>query len=170
MGNNRSIPGKRHCLYVKSRCSPRVCSCVAIFRTGVLRMFSLVLVIIGVLLVAVLAMATMFYGGSATTQSQSAAEAAQLLNQSSQITTASAAYTADHNGAKPSVLQDLVTGHYLSVIPEGWMDPHNSNLQPLTSKAVLSANTCTLFNSKRNIQGIPLCGSMNSLTTAVCCQ
>lgn len=133
-------------------------------------MMSLILVFTGVLLVAVLAVAATFYGGAATTKSQSAAQAAQLLNQSAQITTASAAYAAEHNGTKPSLLQDLVTGGYLSVVPEGWLDPHNSPSQLLTSKMVESVNTCTVFNAKQNINGIPLCASLGTLSTSVCCQ
>jgi hypothetical protein len=131
---------------------------------------SLILVFIGVLLVAILVVATTFYGGSATTKSQAAAQAAQLLNQSAQITTASAVYAAEHNGTKPSVLEDLVAGHYLSVVPEGWIDPHNSAPQPLTSKMVQSVDACTVFNAKQHVDGIPLCASLSTLSMSVCCQ
>jgi hypothetical protein len=133
-------------------------------------MMSLVLVFIGVVLVAILVAATTFYGGSATTKSQAAAQAAQLLNQSAQITTASAAYAAEHNGTKPSLLTDLVAGHYLSVVPEGWLDPTNSSSQALTSKMVQSVDTCTVFNAKQNVDGIPQCASLGTLRISVCCQ
>lgn len=131
---------------------------------------SLVLVLMGVLLVAILAVATTFYGSSVTAKSQAAAQAAQLLNQSAQITTASAAYAAEHNGSKPSVLADLVTGHYLSAVPNGWLDPSNAQAQELISKMVLSADTCRVFNAQQNIDGIPSCASLGTLRTSVCCQ
>jgi type II secretory pathway pseudopilin PulG len=133
-------------------------------------MMSLALVLIGVLLVAILVTATMVYGGSATSKGQAAAQAAELLNQSAQITTASAAYAAEHNGTKPSVLMDLVDGHYLSVVPEGWLDPSTSPSQALTSKMVQSVDTCTVFNAKQSVDGIPLCASLGTLRTSVCCQ
>ena len=132
-------------------------------------MFSLIITLIGIVLVGVLAYATIFYGGDIITRSSANAEVATLLAQSAQIASASAAYTADHAGAKPQSLQDLVDGSYLSSIPPGWADPDEGE-SSITSKVIESADACELFNARQGIEGIPQCDELTTLTTPVCCQ
>lgn len=132
-------------------------------------MFSLILILIGLVLVAVLATATIYYGGEATTEGSANSEAAALLAQSAQIASASAAYTADHNGVKPKSLDELVTGKYLTSIPPGWAGSGEGET-PVTSKIIESANACELFNARQGIEGIPYCNEITTLTSPVCCQ
>ena len=80
-------------------------------------MFSLIITIISIALVAALALATIYYGGSTFNRGASAATASKLLNQSQQILGADRLYRADHDGAMPSSMQDLIDGGYLKSIP-----------------------------------------------------
>lgn len=79
-------------------------------------MFSLIITIISIALVAALALATLYYGGSSWTRGNAAATAATVTNQGQQIRGAMELYYADHS-AYPASLQDLVTGEYLKTIP-----------------------------------------------------
>jgi len=130
---------------------------------------------VSIVLVALLAVVGVYYGGSMFTQSSANAQAAALLAQSTQIASASAAYTAEH-GAKPTTLEDLVTGSYLSSIPSGWQDPDSSGPAPSAlSKEILDLNTCNVFNARQHITtpdgAPPLCSDVaGHLTGPVCCQ
>lgn len=131
-------------------------------------MFSLILVIIGIVLVVAIAAATIFFGGKAWTSGGAEAEASALLAQSAQIASASAAYTADHAGSKPSSLVDLLDGKYLNAIPPGWNDPANAG-SPITSKVIESENACLTFNARQGIDHIPKCSELMTLSQPVCC-
>lgn len=138
-------------------------------------MFSLIIILISLVLVAAIAMATIYYGGEATTRGSANAEAATLLAQSAQIASASALFTSDHNGAKPQSLEQLVAGNYLSSIPPGWQAPADGDT-PLTSKVIQSLNACQLFNEKQGTvdenepDGVPRCDSITYLANPVCCK
>lgn len=133
-------------------------------------MFSLIIVLISILLVAAIAVATIYYGGETTTKGRANAEVATLLAQAAQIASASAAFTADRAGLRPSSLEDLLEGEYLSSIPDGWQNPADP-LTPITSKVIESYNACELFNARQGIEGVPSCDDLpNPLTSPVCCQ
>jgi type II secretory pathway pseudopilin PulG len=78
-------------------------------------MFSLIIVIISIALVAALALATLYYGGSSWTRGHATAAAATATNQGEQIRAAMAVYYLDH-GQYPASLSEL-QGNYLRVIP-----------------------------------------------------
>lgn len=80
-------------------------------------MFSLVVTIISIALVTALALATIYYGGSAFRQGKNAAFAAQLINEGQQINGAVA--LSDAEGRTPAALADLAPT-YLQSIPQGW--------------------------------------------------
>lgn len=79
-------------------------------------MFSLIITIIGIVLVVALIFATMFYG---TPQNEASAqiEAARILNQSQQLTSATEVYYADQ-GVYPASVQALIDGGYLTANPQ----------------------------------------------------
>jgi hypothetical protein len=132
-------------------------------------MFSLILVLAGLALVAAIAVTTVYYGGDTATAGSANAEAASLLAQSEQIASASAAYTTDHNGIRPPSLEELVAQEYLNAIPPGWQEPALANT-PITSKVVASASACELFNRRQGLEGIPHCDDFTTLNSPVCCQ
>jgi type II secretory pathway pseudopilin PulG len=79
-------------------------------------MFSLIITIISIALVAALALATLYYGGSSWTRGNAAASAATLTNQGQQIRGAMELYYSK-NSAYPATLDELVTGEYLKTVP-----------------------------------------------------
>lgn len=79
-------------------------------------MFSLIITIISIALVAALAVASVYYGGSAFSQGTAKAAAATLVAQAQQISGATTLYANDNSGALPTSINDL-TPAYLSAIP-----------------------------------------------------
>ena len=80
-------------------------------------MFSLIITIISIALVAALALATLYFGGDAFNQGSAKASAATVVNQASQINGANTLFYLD-NSAYAAVMTDLTTdGKYLASIP-----------------------------------------------------
>lgn len=80
-------------------------------------MFSIIITIISIALVALLALATIYYGGSSFNRSSAEANATKVLTQAQQILSADQLYRADHPGKKPTSMQELVDAGYLKSIP-----------------------------------------------------
>lgn len=80
-------------------------------------MFSLIITIISIALVAALALATLYYGGSAFQRNSAGAKATQVLVQGQQLISAAELYRVDH-GKWPESKEQLVAGKYLKAIPE----------------------------------------------------
>ncbi len=81
-------------------------------------MFSLIITIISIALVAVLALASIYYGGSAVGQGSDSARASQLINEGQQLQGLAAMSVAQGNTVTSVV--DLVTDQYLSQPIPGW--------------------------------------------------
>lgn len=79
-------------------------------------MFNLLVTVISIALVAVLALAGLWFGGDIYTAQQSRVAAQTLTAQATQIYAASQIYYTDHSGSWPATTQDLVP-HYLKVAP-----------------------------------------------------
>ena len=84
-------------------------------------MFSLIITIISIALVAALTLATIYYGGAAFNKGSAQANAAKIANQSQQLLGAVQMYRADH-GAWPASLAVLVSENYLKTIPVAFRD------------------------------------------------
>jgi hypothetical protein len=80
-------------------------------------MFSLIITIISIALVAALAVATIYYGGSAFTQGTAKANASALVSAGQQVTGALTLYANDNGGTRATTAT-LVSGQYLSAIPQ----------------------------------------------------
>jgi hypothetical protein len=79
-------------------------------------MFNLIITIISIALVAVLAIATIYYGGAAFTQGSAKAGAATLVSHAQQIAAANTLYANDHGGTFTVTDDDLLDG-YLTAMP-----------------------------------------------------
>lgn len=79
-------------------------------------MFSLIITIVAIALVAAIAIATIYYGGTVAQLAFASANAATLANQGAQIYAASLLYE-QNMGSWPASTDDLVTGHYLTAVP-----------------------------------------------------
>jgi ABC-type antimicrobial peptide transport system permease subunit len=84
-------------------------------------MFSLIITIISIALVAALALATLYFGGDAFNQGSAKAAAATIVNQASQINGANTLYFLDEqsyaNGNETALKTALVDNSYLSSMP-----------------------------------------------------
>jgi hypothetical protein len=123
-------------------------------------MFSLLITIIAIALVAALALATLYYGGSVFNQGAERAQAAKISVQAQQILGAMALYRAE-TGAYPNTLNDLVSTNYLKSIPVAQAETNVALAnalaatgtwsmatpgQPVIVLAPVDATTCRAFN------------------------
>lgn len=80
-------------------------------------MSSIIITVVAIVLVAILAIAGMFYGGTAMLGKRNDATAAQVINQSSQIVGAVELFKTNNAGTSPATAQALVDGGYLRDMP-----------------------------------------------------
>lgn len=105
-------------------------------------MFSLIITIISIALVAALALATLYYGGSAFNRGSAGAEAARLINEGQQVNGAVTIARADAaaGGTAVTTWGGLVSGNYLAQLPGGLgLDPAGTIG---TATANVSAEVC----------------------------
>lgn len=103
-------------------------------------MFSLIITLIAIALVAALALASTYYGGSAFTQGGAKADASALVNGAQQIAAGYVLYQSDNAGSVPADVAALVTGNYLAsepAAPTGTFAISGSNV--VVTDAVTSA-------------------------------
>lgn len=112
-------------------------------------MFSLLITIISIALVAVLALATLYYGGDAFNRGTSKAEAARLVNEGQQVSGAMTLYEVQTGAAAPSV-QVLVDNNYLKSAPQGWVA-----LDGLAGKPVENVDACLEANKSQGVNAVP---------------
>lgn len=118
-------------------------------------MFSLIITIISIALVAALAIATIYYGGSAFTQGSAKASASTLVSHAQQVAGANTLYANDNGGTFTTNVADLTTGGYLASAPaapssvaSGSYGVSSSNEVSIT---VTSTSVCEQVN--KNISG-----------------
>lgn len=127
-------------------------------------MFSLIVTIISIALVAALALATLYYGGSAYTDSQARADAARSVNAGQQISGAVALYGAREGGAVSDITQ-LVTAEYLSVVPSGTWQVVDGGV----ARTDLSEDQCMAANKLLGVSSVPSCTDPLFSGKEVCC-
>jgi type II secretory pathway pseudopilin PulG len=88
-------------------------------------MFSLIITIISIALVAALALATLYYGGKAFNKGSASADATKMLTQAQQLQGAAELYRAD-TGAYPLTMDDLLTNKYLTSVPMASLTPESA--------------------------------------------
>lgn len=130
-------------------------------------MFSLIISLIAIALVAALSIATVYYGGSAFARYGSETHATQLLNEASQLEIAMQLYRADHQGETPSSLAELTQDNkYLKGLAPTWVD----SLSYVTTQGTeIPDEVCLEFNNRKGIPYIPSCTDPSYLQTVICC-
>ena len=118
-------------------------------------MFSLIITIISIALVALLALATIYYGGSALSNGSAAATAARFITEGQQINGAKAVAVA--NNETPATIQDLVDDNYLSQLPAGWTVASGYITR------TVSDDICTEYNDKLDVTGPAVAGVVSGL-------
>lgn len=89
-------------------------------------MSNLILLIISILLIAIVAGATLFYGDERFTRSKIEAEASSYINESTQIQSAVVLYKSKGNTIDPSLtIGQLVSEGYLENLPNAWAPGQN---------------------------------------------
>lgn len=130
-------------------------------------MFSLVIAIISITLVALLAYASLYFMGSATNDAGTTAKTAQVLNSAAQIQAAVNLYRNENSGASPSSFQDLIDGGYLKEIPPGQWSFSNNAIQ--SNIIISSQQQCAAVNQKLyNDPTVPSCSSVSG-DKLICC-
>lgn len=117
-------------------------------------MFSLIITIISIALVAALALATIYYGGSAFTKGGDSAKAAQLINEGQQLQGARTLAIADNKLSTVSTVAGLQTQNYLSQLPAGWVT--TTDVTPASGEFVSAAQSdavCAAVNAKSGNTG-----------------
>lgn len=124
-------------------------------------MFSLIITIISIALVAALALATIYYGGSAFNKGSADAKASQFINEGQQLNGAITmnkadvtASTSNVDGSSSVVAASTVAGlspAYLSQVPAGWD----------TTQAIGDSGTATSFVQRTGIRD-DVCASINT--------
>ena len=115
-------------------------------------MFSLIISIISIALVAALALATIYYGGDAFNKGSAAAKASQLINEGQQIAGAVTLNETDA-AADDSVAVADVAGlapAYLQQVPEGWDGTVTLDTGILLTTATVSDKVCEEVNKRSN--------------------
>jgi len=131
-------------------------------------MFSLIIAILAIILVALLAAATIYYGGDSFNKGNSKAKAAEILNQAELIKGAFTAYkieqgTIEINAVEcnseenkfDNCLEPLVTKEYLTDIPQGVEGWYIDNAKVLRRTLKDDVKACAIANYVNGAVGIP---------------
>ena len=138
-------------------------------------MFSLIVVIVSIVLIALLAAIAVYYGGPAFANAQNKAKVDQLLNEGSQIKAASVLYATDNGGTAPSTLGQLTdtsaANPYLRSAPTGWSVTTGNAVVAYTQ--VQGKDVCNEFNSRYGIApqadgSPPSCATVDPAKPACC--
>lgn len=130
-------------------------------------MFSLIITVVSIALVAVLAFLAIYYGGDAWTNSNQKAMAAKTINGGQQIAGAVQMYRND-TGNVPADLSELTSnnGKYLSAIPEGvWATGTDSVVAAVTEAQCMEINN----QLGLSLTSVPSCSDAKFSSTSVCC-
>lgn len=128
-------------------------------------MFSLIVVIVSIALVAVLALAVIYYGGSAFNTAGNGADVSKLLNEGQQISGAAVLHKVK-TGDVAANIDELITGQYLRAKP-------GANWQVYQDTAVVAGitqNSCLSLNQKAGLSTIPLCTDPITVGNSLCCE
>jgi hypothetical protein len=112
-------------------------------------MFSLIITIISIALVATLALATLYYGGDAFNQGRAGAEASKLINEGQQINASVA--LAQVTDVRPlDTLADLALGNVLTQLPQSFSGSGTVAIAgPVTATA--EAATCAEVQKRAGV-------------------
>lgn len=132
-------------------------------------MFSMIITIMAIFLVAALALATIFYGSQYYKDGQARAAAAKAIQQGNQITGAVELFKTD-KGALPTGTNDeikakLVADNYLTSWPSAGWELRND----YAVRTDLDETTCLSVNKSLGIDTIPSCTDVNYEKKSFCC-
>jgi hypothetical protein len=128
-------------------------------------MFSLLLVLVSILLVAVLVLATLWFGGGGFTGGQESATAARVVNESAQIQGAVESYKVNNSDSLPSSMTDLINGGYLNGTPSASWSFATDSVQ----SSILDQTACLRADKMLGFSFSTVPGCSLYPNTTVCC-
>lgn len=127
-------------------------------------MFSLLATLIAIVLVGLLAIATVYYGGSTFTDARMSADATALINQGQQVRAAVDMHKQQYRVGVDS-LEELVDKKFLTALPASqW-----TSTGGYAVSQVGDSNLCLEANKKMGVNGIPNCEDPRISNLTVCC-
>lgn len=133
-------------------------------------MFSLIITVISIALVAVLILATIYYGGGFVKDGTARAQSAKYLQEGTQLVGAIELYKSEHSGALPvgtneEIKAELVRANYLKQWPaQDW-----AYTEDFAIRADVTEAACLALNKTLKIDNIPSCSDPTYTATKVCC-
>lgn len=128
-------------------------------------MFSLIITIISIALVTALALATIYYGGSAFRQGGDAASAAKLINEGQQLSGAAAIVEAN-TGTDPALTQTgMVTANALQSQISSWGNA--AVARAFSTSAVITPAVCAKVNEKTGLKAVDTVAAADTDTALV---
>lgn len=131
-------------------------------------MFTLIIAVIGITILAIAAIATMFYGGGVFSGASVEAEANRRISEAQQIRAAADVFTIE-NARRPVTLEEL-TPDYLKALPEGWSQGDGVLEGNVINAENINEKICQAINVKAGLSDteIPACSEVES-NALVCC-
>lgn len=134
-------------------------------------MFSLIIIIIAVALVAMVALSSLYYGGTAMNEGTDKAATSRFLSEGTQIQAALQLYRVDHDDTLPTgtvdeIKQILLDGHYL----KSWPNNTWTLVNDYAVRTDLSTQACLDLNAKLGVSTIPSCSDPAFSNRNLCCQ
>lgn len=134
-------------------------------------MFSLIITIISIALVAALATATLYFGGDAFGDARNRSTVTQALQEGNQVAGALELYKAD-NGSYPTgtsddIKQALLAKEYLKQVPNGNWEFRND----FAVRTDMDAESCKAINKKLGLDlaDVPSCDDPAYADRSLCC-
>lgn len=134
-------------------------------------MFSLIITVISIALVAALALATIYYGSSTMKDAKVAAAATRLSNEVLQVQGAVQLYKTQNAGVAPADINALTAnGEYLKPgFTVNWTSAEGFILTNAGGAAGVTDEVCLRFNEQRKINLVPKCDNAEYANKVVCC-
>ena len=133
-------------------------------------MFSLVIVLVSIALVAALALATVYYGAQFAQDGANKAAVSRALQEGNQVVGAMELYRTDHQGQLPTGTADeikstLISQEYLKAWPDTAWEPHNDYVV----RTGMTEAQCQAVNRSYGIDTVPACSDPTFLGKSYCC-
>ena len=132
-------------------------------------MFSLIITSAAIVLVAALALATIFYGSDAFNKGTEKAMAARAIQEGNQIIAALEVYRADTealpSGDAETIKNTLLSGDYL----KQWPNNEWTLETGYAKRTGLNESECLAVNQRVGVNTVPLCSDSTYANRIICC-
>lgn len=134
-------------------------------------MFNLIITVLSIVLVAVLSVASVYFGGDIFGKQSAEAEVNRYVNEAKQIRQAIDVYRITENSGYPSSINELVSKNYLSSEPSAnWSVSEGALQTDFSDSQVPPERICRNVNEAIGAgDTIPECSAMTSSSAYFCC-